>query len=108
VLDSASAGEGAVILGTNLTPAEQAAFDVLIRFFDGERDAERKALLLCSPFAAIAMRRIGTLSEEDVAGLVMETLLACVDHPEVTYLWGERRDTRRFNKRTQEINKVFL
>lgn len=84
-----------MILGSSLTPAEQAAFDVLIRFFEGEAHAERKALILCSPFAALAARRIGTLSDGTVAELVMETLVACVDHPEIEYCWGERRDTRR-------------
>ena len=84
-----------MILGSGLTATEQTAFDVLIRFFEGEAHAERKALILCSPFAALAACQIGTLSDSTVAELVMETLCACVEHPEVEYLWGERRDTRR-------------
>jgi hypothetical protein len=84
-----------MILGSGLTPSEQAAFDVLIKFFDGEENAERKSLILCSPFAALAARHIGTLTESTVAELVMEVLIACIEHPEVEYLWGQRRDTLR-------------
>jgi len=84
-----------MVLGSGLTTAEQAAFDVLIRFFEGEDHAERKALALCSPFAALAARRIGTLGEDAVAEIVMEVLIACLDNPEIEYCWGERRDTRR-------------
>jgi len=87
-----------MILGSGLTPAEQAAFDVLLKFFEGEEHAERKALILCSPFAALAARHIGTLTESAVAELVMEVLISCVEHPEVEYLWGQRRDTYRDNK----------
>lgn len=43
----------------------------------------------------MAARHIGTLSDSTVAELVMETLVACIDHPEIEYCWGERRDTRR-------------
>jgi hypothetical protein len=90
-----------MILGSGLTPAEQAAFDVLIKFFEGENHAERKALALCSPFAALAARRIGTLTEQDVAQLVMGVLTACVgSDPEVEYCWGERRDNRRESRRS--------
>jgi hypothetical protein len=84
-----------MILRSGLSQAEQSAFDVLIRFFEGEREPERKALLLCGPFAALASRRVGILSESAVAELVMEVLIAVVDHPDVEYLWGERRDNRR-------------
>jgi hypothetical protein len=84
-----------MLIGSGLSHAEQAAFSVLIKFFEGERDAERKALALCSPFAALAARRLGLLSDDDVAGIVMECLCACVEHPDVEYLFGERRDTRR-------------
>ena len=84
-----------MILGSGLTIAEQAAFDVLLKFFEGEEQAERKALILCSPFAALAARRVGTLTEGTVAELVMEVLISCVEHPEVEYLWGQRRDTCR-------------
>jgi hypothetical protein len=89
-------GEGeAMILGSGLTPQEQGGFDLLLNFFEGEANAERKALILCSPFAALAARQIGTLTENAVAELVMEVLIACVEHPEVEYLWGERRHTYR-------------
>jgi len=84
-----------MLIGSGLSQSEQAAFDVLLRFFDGEREAERKALALCSPFAALAARRIGCLSDSDVAEVVMECLCACLDNPEVEYCFGERRDTRR-------------
>ena len=84
-----------IILGTGPSAAEQAAFDVLLKFFDGERDAERKALALCSPFGALAARRIGLLSDRDVEELVMECLCACLEHPEIEYCFGERRDNRR-------------
>ena len=84
-----------MLIGSGLSAPEQAAFDVLLKFFDGERDAERKALLLCSPFAALASRRMGMLSDQDVADLVMTVLVACCDHSEVEYVFGERRDTRR-------------
>lgn len=80
---------------SGLRPAEQVAFDVLLKFFEGEEQAERKALILCSPFSALAARHIGTLAGNTVAELVMEVLIACVEHPEVEYLWGERRDTHR-------------
>jgi hypothetical protein len=90
-----------MVLGSGLTITEQAAFDVLIRFFEGEQNAERKALVLCSPFAALAARRIGSLSEDAVAEIVMEVLVACVgSDPEIEYLWGERRDQRRDDTRT--------
>lgn len=89
-----------MLIGSGLSAPEQTAFDVLLKFFDGERDAERKALSLCSPFAALAARRVGLLSDDAIAELVMEVLLACVDSDaEVQYLWGERRDNRR--ERTQ-------
>lgn len=84
-----------MILGTALSAREQVAFDVLLKFFDGEREAERKALLLCSPFAALAARHTGCLSDSNVAEIVMEVLVACVEHPDVEYLWGARRDNRR-------------
>jgi len=84
-----------MLLGSGLTPAEQAAFDVLLRFFEEEENAERKALALCSPFAALAIRRVGPLSEDAVAVLVMEVLIACLDNPEVEYVFGERRDDKR-------------
>lgn len=84
-----------MLIGSGLSAPEQAAFDVLLRFFDGERDAERKAMLLASPFAALASRRLGMLSDQDVADLVMTVLIACCDHPDVQYVWGERRDNRR-------------
>jgi hypothetical protein len=84
-----------MILGSGLRPDEQAAYDVLLKFFEGEDHAERKALILCSPFAALAARHIGTLTENTVAELVMEVFIACVELPEVEYLWGERRDTLR-------------
>ena len=74
---------------------DPAAFDVLLRFFEGEENAERKALALCSPFAALAIRRVGPLSEDAVAVLVMEVLIACLDNPEVEYVFGERRDDKR-------------
>ena len=93
-----------MILGSTLLPAEQAAFDVLIRFFEGENHAERKALALCSPFAALAARRIGTIGDDAVAEIVMEVLLACIgSDPEVEYLWGERRDQRREETRTSLV-----
>lgn len=92
--------EKPMLIGSGLSAPEQTAFDVLLKFFDGERDAERKALSLCSPFAALAARRVGLLSDDAIAELVMEVLLACVDSDaEVQYLWGERRDNRR--ERTQ-------
>lgn len=94
-----------MILGSGLAPAEQAAFGVLIKFFEGEDNAERKALALCSPFAALAARRVGTLSDDAVAELVMEVLIACLDDPEVEYCWGERRDQRRDETRT---SRTFL
>lgn len=90
-----SIGGGRVILDSGLTAAKQAAFDVLLRFFESEDYAERKALILCSPFAALAARHIGTLTENTVAQLVMEVLISCVEHPEVEYLWDERRETVR-------------
>ena len=84
-----------MILGSGLSPTQQVAFGVLLKFFEGEKDAERKALILCSPFAALAAHHVGTLTNSTVADLVMEVLVACVEHPEVEYLWGERRDTLR-------------
>jgi len=84
-----------MILGSGLTSSEQAAFSVLIKFFEDEDNAERKALVLCSPLAALAARRVGLLSDDAVAELVMEVLTACLDNPEVEYCWGERRDNRR-------------
>jgi len=84
-----------MLLGSGLSVSEQAAFDVLLRFFEGERDAERKALALCSPFAALAARRVGLLSDQDVAEIVMTVLVACVEYPEVQLVFGERRDNRR-------------
>jgi hypothetical protein len=91
-----------MILGSGLTPTEQAAFGVcvLIKFFEGEDNAERKALVLCSPFSALAARRVGLLSDDAVSELVMEVLMACLDNPEVEYCWGERRDQRRDETRT--------
>lgn len=88
-----------MILGSGLTQAEQPAFDLLLRFFEGEENAERKALALTVPFAVRCGCRLmngGELSDAVVADTVMEILAAyyAVD-PEIEYLFGERRDNRR-------------
>jgi hypothetical protein len=51
---------------------------VLLKFAD-EEYAGRKALILCSPFAAVATRHLGTLTENAVAERVMEVLITCVE-----------------------------
>lgn len=80
-----------MILGSGLTQAEQYAFDRLLRFFEGERNAERKALAL-APMLAVRCRCGRARSTEE---LVMSILADCYTDPEVEYLFGERRDNRR-------------
>ena len=90
-----------MILGSGLTQAEQPAFDLLLRFFEGEQNAERKALALTAPFAvrcghALMTERVSEITDAFVADVVMGLIadFYSID-PEIEYLFGERRDTRR-------------
>jgi hypothetical protein len=97
VLDSAGRREVTVILNSGLTPGEQRAFTLLLKFFEGEPNAERKALALTTPFAiraAMVLMAFGEISDDDVAHIVMQIIADFVPDPEVQYLWGERRDNK--------------
>jgi hypothetical protein len=88
--------EGTMLLGSGLTQAEQHAFDVLLRFFDGEDQCERKALALVKPFACRTAFTIGELSEDSVAKVVMHIIADyALDTPDIELVFGERRDTLR-------------
>lgn len=89
-----------MLLNSGLTTQEQPAFDLLLRFFDGEENAERKALALTPMFAVrvgfMLMARGVEITDALVADTVMHILADYYAvEPEIELLWGQRRDTCR-------------
>jgi hypothetical protein len=87
-----------MLLGSGLTPAEQRAFAVLLKFFEHDSEPERKALALVRPFTIYAARVLSAgveLSDENIAHIVMQLIADSMPDPEVEILFGERRDTLR-------------
>ena len=87
-----------MILNSGLTPGAQRAFSLLLKFFEGESNAERKALALANPFAikaALILQAFGEITDADIAHIVMACIADFYDYPEIELVFGERRDTRR-------------